>query len=422
MSRLPSPGHDGGRSSEPLLDAERGRSASVDDEGNSRRRAEFRSRSPVTVKNNRNRYALAALMLVLSLGSFVLQTETAQYIQKDLGWNKAYCMMYLTHGSWAFLWPAQLLVLRIRKRQIPFKNLLRSHLSLIRSTIDMILQADRSSRQQDIANPFHYLLRCIALVTTALTIAGSTWYIAVNLTTPSDLTAIYNCSAFFAYAFSVPLLRERPQANKIISVMIAVVGVLVVAYGDNTGDKEQDGAASTRLGGNMLIGIGSVLYGLYEVLYKKLLCPPSGTSSGRSVIFSNTVCACIGAFTLLILWIPLPLLHWTGWETFEIPTGETARLLAISIFANAVFSGSFLILISLTSPVLSSVAALLTIFLVAITDNILFGRELTSAAIVGGLLIIAAFVLLSWATWKEMREESEKEVTDLTSDTEDHDD
>ncbi|KAF3197515.1 hypothetical protein TWF106_003357 [Orbilia oligospora] len=286
----------------------------------------------------------------------------------------------------------------------------------------MILQADRSSHPQDMAHPFYYLLRCIALVTTALTIAGSTWYIAVNLTTPSDLTAIYNCSAFFAYAFSIPLLREKPQADKIISVMIAVVGVLVVAYGDNTNKQEQDGSASTRLGGNMLIGVGSVLYGLYEVLYKKLLCPPSGTSSGRSVIFSNTVCACIGAFTLLILWIPLPLLHWTGWETFEIPTGETAKLLSISIFANAVFSGSFLILISLTSPVLSSVAALLTIFLVAITDNILFGRELTSAAIIGGLLIIAAFGLLSWATWKEMREESEKEATDLTSDIEDHDD
>ncbi|KAK6332474.1 hypothetical protein TWF730_004142 [Orbilia blumenaviensis] len=422
MSRPSSTVHDEGRSSEPLLDAERGRSASVDGDGNSRRRAEFRSRSPVTVKNNRNRYALAALMLVLSLGSFVLQTETAQYIQRDLGWNKAYCMMYLTHGSWTFLWPAQLLVLRIRKRQIPFKNILRSHISLLRSTIDMILQAERSN-QQDIAHPFHYLLRCIGLVTTALTIAGSTWYIAVNLTTPSDLTAIYNCSAFFAYAFSIPLLREKPQADKIISVMIAIVGVLVVAYGDNSDNQDQNGGASTRLAGNMLIGIGSILYGLYEVLYKKLLCPPSGTSSGRSVIFSNTVCACIGAFTLLVLWIPLPLLHWTGWETFEIPTGETARLLCISIFANAVFSGSFLILISLTSPVLSSVAALLTIFLVAITDKILFGRELTTAAILGGLLIIAAFALLSWATWKEMREESEKEISDLTSDVDDdHDD
>ncbi|KAF3197514.1 hypothetical protein TWF106_003358 [Orbilia oligospora] len=97
MSRPPSTVRDEVQSSEPLLDAERGRSTRVDGEGNSVRRAEFRSRSPVTVQNNRNRYALAALMLVLSLGSFVLQTETAQYIQRDLGWNKAYCMMQVNN-------------------------------------------------------------------------------------------------------------------------------------------------------------------------------------------------------------------------------------------------------------------------------------------------------------------------------------
>lgn len=94
-----------------------------------------------------------------------------------------------------------------------------------------------------------------------------------------------------------------------------------------------------------------------------------------------------------------------GYEKFEIPTGNAAWMLAISVLANAIFSGSFLVLISLTSPVLSSVASLLTIFLVAITDWILTGERLTAAAIVGGLLIIAAFLLLSWSTWVEVNEE-----------------
>jgi hypothetical protein len=51
------------------------------------------------------------------------------------------------------------------------------------------------------------------------------------------------------------------------------------------------------------------------------------------------------------------------------------------------FSGAFLALISLTSPVLSSVAALLTIFIVAIVDQLLpppLNSPLTPAAIVGG--------------------------------------
>jgi hypothetical protein len=86
------------------------------------------------------------------------------------------------------------------------------------------------------------------------------------------------------------------------------------------------------------------------------------------------------------------------------------------------FSGSFLVLISLTSPVLSSVAALLTIFIVAIVDQLLpppLNSPLTPAAIVGGILIIGAFLLLSWATYKEMDEERRHKLEESPSEIED---
>ena len=63
---------------------------------------------------------------------------------------------------------------------------------------------------------------------------------------------------------------------------------------------------------------------------------------------------------------------------------------------------------SLTSPVLSSVAALLTIFLVAIVDWLLTGTPLSVAALVGGCAIIVAFGMLSWATYREMKEEERR--------------
>ncbi|KAK6582955.1 hypothetical protein PZA11_004031 [Diplocarpon coronariae] len=265
-----------------------------------------------------------------------------------------------------------------------------------------------------------------ALVTCALTVAGGSWYVAVNLTSPSDLTAIYNCSAFFAYAFSVPLLHEKLRLDKSFAVAVAIIGVLIVAYGDaaptkhggksggSVGGGVHNKEASNRVAGNLIIGVGSVLYGFYEVLYKKLACPPEGTSPGRGMIFANTFGSLIGTFTLLVLWIPLPILHLTGLETFELPKGEAAWLLCISVLSNAVFSGSFLVLISLTSPVLSSVAALLTIFLVAIVDWAWTGIPLSPAAVLGGLLIIVAFLLLSWSTYREMREEGRKKAVDLS--------
>lgn len=61
---------------------------------------------------------------------------------------------------------------------------------------------------------------------------------------------------------------------------------------------------------------------------------------------------------------------------------------------------------------LSSVAALLTIFLVAIVDWMLTGKPLSAAAIAGGVCIIAAFLLLSYSTYRELDEERKRRLMD----------
>lgn len=72
---------------------------------------------------------------------------------------------------------------------------------------------------------------------------------------------------------------------------------------------------------------------------------------------------------------------------------------------------------------LSSVAALLTIFLVALVDQVLpppLNSPLSGAAVAGGCLIIAAFLLLAWFTYREMGEERRKKMEDeVDSDVED---
>ncbi len=93
-----------GRSHQPLLhkdDEERGRTG-YDDSSDLperptlfSRRSTMRSRSPDTQAKlaTRKKYTYAAFFLGLSLVSFVIQTETAVYIQHELGWNKAFCML-----------------------------------------------------------------------------------------------------------------------------------------------------------------------------------------------------------------------------------------------------------------------------------------------------------------------------------------
>ncbi|KAK3352067.1 hypothetical protein B0H65DRAFT_459859 [Neurospora tetraspora] len=363
------------------------------------------------------RYRLAGFFLLVSLVAFTVQTELASIVQHDLGWDKAYCMLYLTHGSWVFLFPLQLGVLRLMKREMPWRQFWRGVLWEVRVVGSMVeyqrldVQVGRGRGRgrggQGQKSPWRYLAYTTAGITCALTVAGLSWYLAVSMTTPSDLTAIYNCSAFFAYAFSIPLLKEKPRMGKIVAVAIAILGVLIVAYGDGNPDSGSgdDITGGTRFLGNMIIGVGSVLYGLYEVLYKRFACPPEGTSAFRSVTFANTFGSMIGVFTIFVLWIPIPILHWTGIEPFEVPTGRAAWLLFWSIVMNMSFAGSFLVLISLTSPVFSSVASLLTIFIVAMSDWFMTGKPLSGASMLGGVFIMTAFGLLSWSTWKEMEEE-----------------
>jgi len=361
----------------------------------------------------RRKYTYAAVFLILALVSFCVQAESGAYVQNELGWDKAYCMMYLTHGSWVILWPTQLLILRLQKRDMPWGVFWRKHVWLCRTTAQMVEgRTLEVPHQQSARSPVRYMITTTAMITSALTVAGLTWYVAVNMTTPSDLTAIYNCSAFFAYVFSVPLLKEPLRLDKSFAVIIAIIGVLIVAYGDTKPtDKETD--ANHRLLGNIIIGIGSVLYGLYEVLYKRFACPPEGCSPGRGMVFANTFGSLIGSFTLLVLWFPIPILHMLGIEKFALPTGAAAFWLVVSVVMNATFAGSFLVLISLTSPVLSSVASLLTIFIVALSDWFLTGEPLSLAAIVGGVLIIAAFLMLSVSTWREIQEEEKKKSVEF---------
>ena len=65
----------------------------------SARRSTFRSITPADQDNamsqTRRKYTYAGFFLLLSLVSFVIQTETAIHIQHDLGWKKAYSMLWV---------------------------------------------------------------------------------------------------------------------------------------------------------------------------------------------------------------------------------------------------------------------------------------------------------------------------------------
>jgi hypothetical protein len=114
------------------------------------------------------------------------------------------------------------------------------------------------------------------------------------------------------------------------------------------------------------------LYGFYEVLYKARACPKTSIGPIRSIMYSNACTTGIGLFTLVFMWFPIPILHFTGLERFEVPSAKAAMFLGLSILGNIGFTASFLTMVSLTSPVLSSVGAMYIYLLAELSIGYLF--------------------------------------------------
>ena len=90
-----------GKSGTPLLDPHKKENGYASGEASPpvppliRRRSTFKERDPDAAAKSatRKRYSYAAFFLAVSLVSFTIQTETAVYIKKHLGWSKSYAML-----------------------------------------------------------------------------------------------------------------------------------------------------------------------------------------------------------------------------------------------------------------------------------------------------------------------------------------
>lgn len=386
------------------------------------------------------------ILFILSLITFVVQTELTSLLYTNYDFKEPILLLYLTHGFWWFLWPCQFISVAMFKairRYIlykrgytsvngkSYKGLRRAFASSVKAQHQNVYHTAELTTQSNIINyeliykdskksfkyysqfynstAFWYVFKMSTFLAIILNIAGVTWYIAMSLSTGSDVTAIYNCSAFTAYIFAIPILKEKFSWIKANSVITAISGVFIVAYmgKSSNGDGEADNNYPHRLFGNFIILIGAILYGLYEVFYKKWCCPPSElVSARRQATFSNFIMFLIGINTFFLMGIVIFVVEITGFHHFEFPTSPKANVIMIfSIISNHLFSVSFLGLMSLTSPVFSSVASLTTILIVGIFEWIFRGVVITLSQIFGYLLIMVGFGLLTYASWSEITKE-----------------
>jgi drug/metabolite transporter (DMT)-like permease len=215
--------------------------------------------------------------------------------------------------------------------------------------------------------------------------------LSAQILSKSNNIALWNASAFFTYIFTVKIFGLKWEVKRLVAVVVAIIGAMVVIYGSTTesrlenansglqvsGDKSTvaQNAFPSALVGDFLTLLGSVGYGLYQVVYKKYAALPHGpepandtryqtvaanedeieavsqsTPSPASLVpfglHANLITSTIGVLTLAIFWLPLPFLHYWGIEPFQLPSDiwtvvSIAGIALSGVLFNAGFMVSF---------------------------------------------------------------------------------
>ena len=190
------------------------------------------------------------------------------------------------------------------------------------------------------------------------------------------LSAIWNTNAFFVYLISIKVFGLRWETRKMVAVVLATAGVVLVVYGRTTVTPKNQtqaisNAPSTPVLGNLLTLVASFSYGLYQVLYKMYVALPNDSrKEERSIyqsisgdeeseiehessqttnllpfaLFPNLITTFIGLATGIFLWVFLLICDRTGIEIFRLPKdGWTVMCIAGIAFSGTIFNSGLMV-------------------------------------------------------------------------------
>ncbi|KAL0250012.1 hypothetical protein I308_103315 [Cryptococcus tetragattii IND107] len=207
------------------------------------------------------------------LGGIVIasaaQTEFAHYVAAELHYDQPYFSFYLTHSTFSFIFPIHLLYLSLTE-SVPVVAYLASIRHVLTQQLELASPIPTTSTNYTASwsTIFPKWCRKVILLTILVTVPALSWFIAMQYSTPVDISSIYATSSFAAYGFSLLLLKETLNRVTIGSIVLAFMGVIVISV-DGMGEGGEE--ARKRALGDSIMLFGALVLGLYEVIYKLAL-------------------------------------------------------------------------------------------------------------------------------------------------------
>ncbi|KAK5162226.1 hypothetical protein LTS14_000572 [Recurvomyces mirabilis] len=230
------------------------------------------------------------------------------------------------------------------------------------------------------------------------------WFVAnyfvaacLSYTTVASSTILTSTSSIFTLLFGVLFRVERFSLRKLIAVITALGGVVLISSVDFSGqnsDDEHRGDFPEKSFHEMMVGdilalVSAVLYGLYAVFMKKRI--EDETKVNMPIFFGL-----VGLFNVLLLWPGMIILHYTGIEPFQLPPSWSVSAIVVSnSLASLVSDLAWAYAVLLTSPIVVTVGLSMTIPLSLVGQILLNGQTSSPLYWVGAVAVILSFVFVS---------------------------
>jgi len=213
----------------------------------------------------------------------------------------------------------------------------------------------------------------------------------------ASATVLSSTSGFFTLLVGRLFRVESMTLAKICAVVASFIGVVLVSVSDSSlgnGDIPGDtpintlySHLTTAILGDSLALLSAIFYALYVILLKVRI-------KEESRIDMQLFFGFVGVFNVLMLWPIGVILHFTGVETFELPSSQKAWVAcALNMFVTLSSDYLYLIAMLKTTPLVVTVGLSLTIPL-AIVGDFFLKVPTAPQAIFGAIFVLGAFIVV----------------------------
>jgi len=192
--------------------------------------------------------------------------------------------------------------------------------------------------------------------------------LAISMGKASTAAILISSNPIFVLLFSSILLKEKVTFDRIICILLGIVGITLIIYKGNVGG---DTAVSLTLG-----IIASLTFGLYTVLGKL-----------KSEGISSITMICISSILGSLLYVPI--LLWNGIPLFNIPQGTFLKVLYLGVFLSGIAYITYIEGLKILTAGKGAMVFFLKPVIASMLAVIFLGESLSLKTVAGMLLVLA---------------------------------